>query len=91
MKKVVEFYSSVISEDNVQDPKKYYKIFVEDMILILDKKSDVVNICIEIFLLISYLTGQDEVFKSVLESSKDFMHIMQKIINNYSVRILSNE
>lgn len=69
----------------MEDVNTYYKIFVDDMVLILSKKSESVNICIEIFLLLSYLTGQEEVFKRILESSKDFMVILQKIISLYSV------
>lgn len=87
MKKLTEFYSSMISDTHIEDEKVCFKIFVEDMILILDKKFEVINICIEIFLLLSYLTNQNEIFKTILDKSPNFVNILQKIINTYSVKL----
>jgi hypothetical protein len=86
LKKLTEFYSSILSDSNQEeDSIVYYKIFVEDMVLILDQKYEIINICIEIFLLLSYLTNQNEEFKKILEKSESFMNVLHKIINTYSV------
>jgi hypothetical protein len=61
-------------------------MFIEDMVQILDTKCDVINTCIEIFLLLSYLTNQNAIFKQLLETSESFMKIMQKVINTYAVK-----
>ena len=58
------------------------------MINILNVKSENANICIEILLLLSYLANQNETFKRLLESNKNFMQIIQKIIGTYSVKFL---
>ena len=60
-------------------------MFLEDLITILDTKFDVINICIEIFLMLSYIANQNLYFKSLLEKSESFMKVMQKIISLYSV------
>lgn len=61
-------------------------MFFEDMInSLIEKKKDAVNIVIETLLLISYLTNQNEMMKTVLENNSNFMKIIQSLILHYSV------
>ncbi len=61
-------------------------LYVADLIFLLENKIDSINLCVEILLLLSYLTNQDEDFKKILETSELFMKTIQKIISIYSVK-----
>jgi hypothetical protein len=79
------------STDNTQNQEynlNFYKIFLDDLIKIMDCRYDRVEICKEIFLLLSYLSEQDSKFKIILQSNQYLMKIIQKIINEYSVNII---
>lgn len=92
MQNSAEFYatlSEVKDNGSILDPLPYYKMLVEQLIGLLDKKYEVINTCIEIFLLLSYLSNQNEVFKNILEKSDKFMKIIQKIINTYAVSYIN--
>lgn len=89
LQKLVEFYATLMGTDDTSNPKLFYKMLIEDLVLILETKLEVINVCIEVFLLLSYLANQNEDFKATLEKSDNFMKVMQKIINLYAVKILN--
>jgi hypothetical protein len=67
----------------------YYGAFVDDMVKLLEAKQGTINICIETFLLLSYLANQNDIFKKKLEKKENFINVLQKIIALYSVIYLS--
>jgi hypothetical protein len=93
--KLSEFYGTLYDDlenlkitcSNEESLNRYSKMFLDDLITILDTKFDVINICIEIFLLLSYIANQNLYFKSLLEKSESFMKVMQKIITLYAVKL----
>jgi hypothetical protein len=66
-------------------PEIIYQVFLDDMVRLLEAKQGVINICIETFLLLSYLANQNDIFKRKLEKDENFIKVLQKIISIYSV------
>jgi hypothetical protein len=82
--KIQEFYKTLYGQIN--EKTKFMGLYVADLIFLLENKIDSINLCVEILLLLSYLTNQDEDFKKILETSELFMKTIQKIISIYSVK-----
>jgi len=80
--KIQEFYKTLYGQSN--EKVKYLGLYVADLVHLLESKVDSINLCVEILLLLSYLTNQDEDFKKILETSDTFMKTIQKIITTYS-------
>ena len=82
--KIQEFYKTLYGQIN--EKTKFMGLYIADLIFLLENKIDSINLCVEILLLLSYLTNQDEDFKKILETSELFMKTIQKIISIYSVK-----
>lgn len=82
--KIQEFYKTLYGQIN--EKTKFLGLYVADLIFLLENKLESINLCVEILLLLSYLTNQDEDFKKILETSELFMKTIQKIISIYSVK-----
>jgi hypothetical protein len=63
------------------------KIILDEFNNLLTKKLDNINICIEILLLLSYLSNQNEAFKNILEKNQTFLKLIHSVIELYTVTI----
>jgi len=80
-----EFYSAINENKDLKETSAFLKILINELTEILNCKCETPNICIEVFLLISYISNESEEFKKELEKHTSFMQNMQKIITIYSV------
>ena len=83
--KLVEFYEMLLHDDtNKLDEINVYQLFINDMIVLIDKNINCCEISVEILLLICYLTGQgNKEFKFELEKSESFISLISKLTYLY--------
>jgi hypothetical protein len=84
LEKLAEFYSTLLDSETT-NPEIIFQVFIDDIVNLLEAKAGVINICIETFLLLSYLANQNDLFKKKIEKNENFIKILQKIILQYSV------
>lgn len=61
-----------------------YSLFLNDMILLIDTQIENSDVCVEVLLLICYLTSQgNNEFKHELENNSNFIKIISKLTQFY--------
>ena len=83
--KLVEFYELILGNDEkIVKELNIYNLFVNDMIILIDKQIANCDICVEILLLICYLTNQGNCeFKHELENCPNFIRLISKLTQFY--------
>ncbi len=83
--KLLEFYDLILGcSDKSNQEVNIYKLFVNDMIILIDKQISNCDICVEILLLICYLTNQGNYeFKFELENCQNFIKLIYKLTQYY--------
>lgn len=82
--KVKTFYE-VVLEVTDRNEAKSIELFFLDLIFLLEAKVDTFEITVELLLLISLISNQqDSIFKQLIESSSLFLNILRNLIEKYS-------
>jgi hypothetical protein len=84
MLKTEEFYKALYEKD-INIKEDVLKILLDEFNDLLTKKIENINICIEILLLLSYLSNQNENFKIILEKNQTFLKLIHSVIKLYTV------
>jgi hypothetical protein len=86
MLKTEEFYKALYEKD-INIKEDVLKILLDEFNDLLTKKIENINICIEILLLLSYLSNQNEAFKIILEKNQTFLKLIHSVIKLYTVNL----
>lgn len=72
------------NNDKINTELNVFNLFVNDMIILIDKQINNCDICVEVLLLICFLTTQGNgEFKIELENSPNFIKIISKLTQLY--------
>ncbi len=74
------------TKENNQNDKKSVELFFLDMIFLLEAKIDNFDMTVELLLLTSLISNQqDSYFKILIESSSSFLNVLRNLIEKYSL------